>query len=515
MQRANGLDVAWLDADEAAATAVTLSPTGHRGGSYLATDGAIDPPRNVRAYSLAMQAAGVELRERTVVHRPADRAGRRRRQPGPRRRDRRRADRDRSRPADGRPIAARRRAGWPGSASRSAPRGTRSRSSSRTRPSTSPRCRWSSTSAPGCTGGSRRVACCSAGATRTRRPARPARSTGPPTSAARARLAELVPATRGLGLRKIWAATIDYTPDHLPILGPGLDRDGRPIGGVTVASAGGHGMMWGPGVARVAADLVDRDTVERHRLRPSSGSIGSTRRDGAGSRPTRSPCRSRSAPGTTTPDRLCSFRTNRRATLLGQPRLVRSDRSERQHGRDRTMVDGFFSEVAEPIRFGGLDSTDPLTFKVYQPDRLVLGKRMEDHLRIGVCLWHSFNWPGSDVFGVRDVRPAVAAARRRPDGGRPGKARRGVRVPGEARRPVLLLPRSRRRPRGPHLRRDDGQPRGDRRRGRGAHGADRRCSSCGGPPTCSATRATRPARRPTPTPRSSPTPRPRSRSCWR
>ena len=43
------------------------------------------------------------------------------------------------------------------------------------------------------------------------------------------------PSTRGLGLRRIWAATIDYTPDHLPILGPALDagrradrgRDGR------------------------------------------------------------------------------------------------------------------------------------------------------------------------------------------------------------------------------------------------------------------------------------------------
>src|SRR6185369_11442485 len=66
MQQANGLDVTWLDAAEAAATAVTLSPSGHRGGSYAATDGAIDPPRNVRAYSLAMQAAGVELRERSA-----------------------------------------------------------------------------------------------------------------------------------------------------------------------------------------------------------------------------------------------------------------------------------------------------------------------------------------------------------------------------------------------------------------------------------------------------------------
>jgi xylose isomerase len=66
-------------------------------------------------------------------------------------------------------------------------------------------------------------------------------------------------------------------------------------------------------------------------------------------------------------------------------------------------VDGggpFFTDVAEPIPLGGLSSTDPLSFKVYDPDRVVLGKRMEDHLRIAVCLWHSFNWPGSDVFGA-------------------------------------------------------------------------------------------------------------------
>ena len=59
-------------------------------------------------------------------------------------------------------------------------------------------------------------------------------------------------------MRKIWAATIDYTPDHQPIVGPALDSGGRPIEGVSVASPGGHGMMWGPGVARVAADLIVR-----------------------------------------------------------------------------------------------------------------------------------------------------------------------------------------------------------------------------------------------------------------
>ncbi|HTW03320.1 MAG TPA: FAD-binding oxidoreductase [Streptosporangiaceae bacterium] len=71
----------------------------------------------------------------------------------------------------------------------------------------------------------------------------------------RERLGELVPVTRGLGLRRIWAATIDYTPDHLPIIGPALTSNGI-LNALTVASAGGAGMMWGPGVARAAADVA-------------------------------------------------------------------------------------------------------------------------------------------------------------------------------------------------------------------------------------------------------------------
>lgn len=71
----------------------------------------------------------------------------------------------------------------------------------------------------------------------------------------RDRIAELLPVVRGLGLRRAWAATIDYTPDHLPILGPLLTDDG-PVTGTVVASAAGHGMMWGPAVAQVAAELT-------------------------------------------------------------------------------------------------------------------------------------------------------------------------------------------------------------------------------------------------------------------
>ncbi|MFZ0627663.1 MAG: xylose isomerase [Acidimicrobiia bacterium] len=63
------------------------------------------------------------------------------------------------------------------------------------------------------------------------------------------------------------------------------------------------------------------------------------------------------------------------------------------------MADEFFTEVKEPIPFDGPDTDRDLSFKVYEPDRMVLGKRMEDQMRVAVCYWHSFNWPGNDVFG--------------------------------------------------------------------------------------------------------------------
>jgi sarcosine oxidase subunit beta len=75
------------------------------------------------------------------------------------------------------------------------------------------------------------------------------------------RVAELLPVSAGVGIRRSWAATIDYTPDHLPIIGP-LLRDGDAVRGTVIASAAGHGMMWGPGVAQAAADLVLRGRTE-------------------------------------------------------------------------------------------------------------------------------------------------------------------------------------------------------------------------------------------------------------
>ncbi|MCJ8309308.1 MAG: xylose isomerase [Rhizobiaceae bacterium] len=62
------------------------------------------------------------------------------------------------------------------------------------------------------------------------------------------------------------------------------------------------------------------------------------------------------------------------------------------------MSTGFFGDISS-IPFEGPESTNPLAFRHYDPNEVVMGKRMEDHLRFAVCYWHNFCWPGSDPFG--------------------------------------------------------------------------------------------------------------------
>ena len=132
---------------------------------------------------------------------------------------------------------------------------------------------------------------------------------------------------------------------------------------------------------------------------------------------------------------------------------------------------GFFTDVPERIEFGGLGSTEPFTYKVYQPDRLVMGKPMEEHLRIAVCFWHSFNWPGSDVFGVGTFdRPWLSpgadpmeAARAKLDAAFEFVAKLGV--------PFFTFHDRDVAPEGRTFAETIAQPGGGRRRDRGPHGA--------------------------------------------
>ncbi|MCT4369012.1 xylose isomerase [Yangia mangrovi] len=77
----------------------------------------------------------------------------------------------------------------------------------------------------------------------------------------------------------------------------------------------------------------------------------------------------------------------------------------------------FFGDL-KPLRFD--PEGEDLGFRHYNPDEIVMGKRMEDHLRFAVAYWHSFAFEGGDPFGGRTFdRPwfgeDMDAARRKAD----------------------------------------------------------------------------------------------------
>ncbi|MBI04842.1 MAG: xylose isomerase [Pelagibacteraceae bacterium] len=58
------------------------------------------------------------------------------------------------------------------------------------------------------------------------------------------------------------------------------------------------------------------------------------------------------------------------------------------------------------IKFEGIESNNPLSFKYYDENRMILGKTMRDNLRFAICYWHTFTWPGLDPFGSATlIRP--------------------------------------------------------------------------------------------------------------
>ncbi|HEY5251781.1 MAG TPA: FAD-binding oxidoreductase [Acidimicrobiales bacterium] len=255
MQQGLGLAVRWIDADEADRLNPTMTPGVTRGGTFFDEDGYIHPPRNVLAYTVALSTSGVEVYEGVSF--------------------------------DGLVVSGDRVTGVETSVGRIATGAVVLTGG----PQLATVGQAAGTAIPA--GGVRHQVAVSephASLDPARLPmvfdlaaglywrpeeggllfgmSNPDEAPGEATEIdwpyleqMQARLAELVPVTASLRLRKVWAATIDYTPDHLPILGPVL-RDGQPVSGTTVASAGGHGMMWGPGVARAAADLALTGTTD-------------------------------------------------------------------------------------------------------------------------------------------------------------------------------------------------------------------------------------------------------------
>ena len=60
----------------------------------------------------------------------------------------------------------------------------------------------------------------------------------------------------------------------------------------------------------------------------------------------------------------------------------------------------FFGSLSK-IQYEGPESDNPLAFHHYNPDEVVMGKPLKDHLRFAIAYWHSFAWEGGDPFGGR------------------------------------------------------------------------------------------------------------------
>jgi sarcosine oxidase, subunit beta len=249
MQNGLGLNIRWLEPGQLDVLNPTLAPGRTLGGTYCAEDGYLHPPRNVLAYAVALATSGVDLRERVAFTGLIMSNGRV-------------AGVETSAGPVSAPMVV--LTGGPelaevgGLASIRVPAGGVRHQVAVTQPhpdlapervpmvfDLSAGLYWRPEEGGLLFGMSNPV----------ERPGEAACVDEAYLARMRQRLAELVPVTASLGLRRLWAATIDYTPDHLPIIGPAI-IDGETVPEVTVASAGGAGMMWGPAVARAAADVA-------------------------------------------------------------------------------------------------------------------------------------------------------------------------------------------------------------------------------------------------------------------
>lgn len=59
-----------------------------------------------------------------------------------------------------------------------------------------------------------------------------------------------------------------------------------------------------------------------------------------------------------------------------------------------------YYEKIERINYEGTETKNPFAFRHYNPQQVILGKTMAEHLRFSACYWHTFCWAGTDMFGT-------------------------------------------------------------------------------------------------------------------
>ena len=62
-----------------------------------------------------------------------------------------------------------------------------------------------------------------------------------------------------------------------------------------------------------------------------------------------------------------------------------------------------FYEGIEKIKYEGSKSTNPLSFKFYNPDEIIAGKTMREQLRFAMSYWHTMCAEGTDMYGAGTI----------------------------------------------------------------------------------------------------------------
>ena len=57
-----------------------------------------------------------------------------------------------------------------------------------------------------------------------------------------------------------------------------------------------------------------------------------------------------------------------------------------------------YSEIKK-VEYLGPESKEPFAFKYYNPDEVIAGKKMRDHLKFAMSYWHTIDYCGTDMFG--------------------------------------------------------------------------------------------------------------------
>ena len=83
----------------------------------------------------------------------------------------------------------------------------------------------------------------------------------------------------------------------------------------------------------------------------------------------------------------------------------------------------YFENIGK-VPFEGAGSKNPMAFHYYEPERVVMGKKMKDWLRFAMAWWHTLCAEGSDQFGPgtksfpwNDAADPVEAAKHKVDAG--------------------------------------------------------------------------------------------------